>query len=154
MTNLGAKSDPGKTDLHRQMQAKLIQDELSRRGWNQSDLGRATKLPRYTISRIVRGQIPLSREHANRIAMALDLDPTALQQLSTRSASMDLTEGVQSTAQADGLIRIRVNALVQPGIHLLVEALISHDEPIRADRISHILKAVYEPLPDRKKTSG
>lgn len=143
-------SDDEFASIDRQLQAKLVQEELDRRGWNQSDLGRATKLPRYTISRIVRGQVPISRENAHRIALALDLDPHAFFQMGTRSAAVDLVEGIQSTTQPDGMVRVRANLLVQPGVHLAIEALAAYEQPMRTDRLAHVLNALVEPLPSSK----
>lgn len=137
----------GGRDLAREMQSRLLQEELERRGWNQSDLARATKLPRYTISRLIRGKVLASEDVANRIALALDLDPKALSNLSRRSMSPDLVEGVHSTPQADGMVRLRMNALVHPGVHLAVEALADYDQPLRTERLANVLRALYEPLP-------
>lgn len=131
----------------RQHQANLLADELARQGWNQADLARATGLPRYTISRIVRGKVLLSDDIAQQIALALNLDPDAFSGLSRRSGFSDVTQGFQANAQPGGKVRIRVNALVQPGVHLAVEALLSYDEPLRLERLSHVLSALYEPLP-------
>ena len=137
-------------DINREMQSKLLQEELGRRGWNQSDLARATKLPRYTISRIVRGRVLMSEDTAHRVALALDLDPGALVNLSRRSATAELVDGFQATSLPDGMVRLRVNTVVQPGIQTAVESLLAYDRPLRPRRLAHLLNALFDELPAPK----
>jgi len=111
---------------------------------SENQLVRATKIPRYTISRAVRGANVLSPELIEKVAKVFKLDPDDIVRAAERSSLDDMPTGVMSTPLVDGKIWLRVNEEVQPGIHLAVEALVYHDKPLSNPQLLRILSALGE----------
>lgn len=137
-----------KRDLVRQSQARIILRKLKELEWTQADLVRATGLPRYTISRAVRGENVLSENVLGKIAKALKMKPDEIVQSADRSTLDDVPRGVQSTPMIDGRVWVRVNAAVPQGVHMAMEVLANHDEPIGHKELMIIMSALSS------KTSG
>jgi transcriptional regulator with XRE-family HTH domain len=134
-----------KRDLARQAQGRVINQKLQELGWTQADLCRATGLPRYTVSRAVRGENVLSEDVLDKIASALKIKPDDIVRKAERSTLDDLPRGVHNTHMINGDIWLRVNGPVKPGVHLAIEALFYHDRPITKQQLSHIINIVDPP---------
>lgn len=133
-----------KRDTVRAAQGRAISRALQARGWTQADLARATKIPRYTISRAVRGANVLSQELIEKVAKALKIDADDIVRAAERSSLDDMPTGFMATPMVDGTIWVRVNGEVQPGAHLAMEALYNHDKPVTNPQLAKILAALGE----------
>ena len=60
---------------------KLVKLSMQRRGWNQKELARKSRLSGPTISRCLSGDLLISREVAEKLAEVLDLDRKKLVEL-------------------------------------------------------------------------
>jgi transcriptional regulator with XRE-family HTH domain len=122
---------------------ELLDREMKKRSWSQAELARQAELPRYTVSRVVRGETAVSAAVARKLAHALDLD----EQLFNRRATVErgsLPEGVHAALLADGRYRLQVNAIVEPGVNLAVEVLVGYDSPIKFDKLRALLNALAD----------
>ncbi|SMD06081.1 Helix-turn-helix [Novosphingobium sp. B1] len=127
-------------DTAKQRQADLITQALRARGWSQLDLANATGLPTYTINRAALGKNLLSEKSLVAIAKALNLDADVLVQRDLRPGAQDLAEGFAIEKQFDGRYRVKMNAIVQPGAQLVIEALIQHNAVVSIAQLSKILQ--------------
>jgi hypothetical protein len=94
----------------------------------------------------VRGENVLSQEVIEKIARALKIDPNEIVQSAERTSLDDMPTGVIATPMADGKVWLRVNAEVQPGIHLAVEPLVFHKEPLSNSQLLQILSVLESPV--------
>lgn len=133
-----------KRDLAKQAQGRVILAKMHELGLSQSDLARAAGLQRYTVSRAVRGENVLSEPVLAKIAKALKMKPDDIVQTSERATLDDLPRGVHSTHLINGDIWLRVNAAVKPGVHLVIEALVNHDQPLNRKQVLRVLAMLDE----------
>jgi transcriptional regulator with XRE-family HTH domain len=131
-----------KRDLARKSQGQIIQNKLLELGWTQADLVRATGLPRYTISRAVRGENVLSENILATIAKALKMKPDEIVQSADRSTFDDLPRGVHSMPTTDGRVWLRANVVVPVGVHLAIQALANHDQPLTRKQLIGLLNVL------------
>lgn len=134
-------------DIALEMQSNLLSSELKRKNWTMSDLSRASGVPLYTISRAVNGQTLLQLRVAHQLGKALGVNLRKSLPLENRSALNDWPEGIQQEQLEDGRVRIRVNAQVEQGVELAVQALLKYDKPISTERLWMLLDALYASPP-------
>lgn len=132
-------------DLALEVQSKILSAALQDRGWSQSDLADATGLPLYTINRAVRGKVLASEDVAQRMVEVLGVDLAALTQPEKRAALHDWAEEV-TWEREQGKVRVRVNALVEPGVETAIKVLVNYEWPICTARLAMMLEALHSPL--------
>lgn len=131
-----------KRDVARASQGRIIQAELRKKGWTQSDLARATGLPRYTISRAVRGENVLSAKLVEKLAKAFGISPDDIVRGSDRSSLDDMPTGVHTTHLSNGEYWIRMNMTVPQGINLAIEALAHHGKALQPPQLAAIFNTL------------
>ena len=132
-------------DLVLEMQSKLLSSSLKEKGWTMSDLARASGVPLYTISRAVNGQTLMQLRVAHALGKALGVNLRKELPLENRATLNDWPEGMQQERLDDGRVRIRVNAAVEEGVELAIQALLKYEKPISTERLWMILDSLYAP---------
>lgn len=132
-------------DIALELQSNLLSSSLKKKGWTMSDLARESGVPLYTISRAVNGQTLLQLKIANALSKALGVNLRKELPLENRASLSDWPEGMQRESLEDGRVRIRVNAKVEEGVDLLIQALLKYENPIPTERLWMVLEALYAP---------
>ena len=130
-------------DLALEMQSNLLSSSLKEKAWTKSDLARASGVPLYTISRAVNGQTLLQLKVAHALGKALGVNLRKELPLEKKAKLNDWPEGMQQEKLDDGRVRIRVNAAVEEGVDLAIQALLKYEKPISTERLWMILDALY-----------
>lgn len=130
-------------DLALEMQSNLLSSSLKEKAWTMSDLARASGVPLYTISRAVNGQTLLQLKVAHALGKALGVNLRKELPLEKKAKLNDWPEGMQQEKLDDGRVRIRVNAAVEEGVELAIQALLKYEKPISTERLWMILDALY-----------
>ncbi|MBB4615753.1 helix-turn-helix transcriptional regulator [Novosphingobium taihuense] len=126
----------------RDMVRSLIKAEMAKRGWSQSDLARETGLPRYTISRILRGETAVSPAVGHKIGLALKLEGADLSIAFRRPTAAPIRVGYWSNQLSDGSTDVRFSGNLPRGVSLAVEALINLKRPISIEKLARIIQAI------------
>lgn len=132
---------PSRDRLERDRLRGIIQAAMDQRDWSQSDLARAAELPRYTVSRILRGETSLTAAVGRKIAQALDLQDRRLA-ADLERRSDEAPSGFWSNRRPDGSSDVQFSGNVPRGVSLALEALINHQKPLSTEKLATIIAAI------------
>jgi transcriptional regulator with XRE-family HTH domain len=129
-------------DVARAQQAQRINKLLLDRGMRQSELARRSGLPRYTISRFVRGENVGSAEVLKAIADALGVQPSEIIDFEEMGDLDDLPTGIHLSPISAGNVWLRVNMTVTQETAAVVN-LILNSPAISKRQLTAISAALY-----------
>lgn len=117
----------------------MIKAAMHAKGWSQADLARAAELPKYTVSRVIRGESAMTQLVAKKLAKALNIDDPAMVGAPVDSNENGSFFGLWNSRLPDGTSDLRFSGNVQQGISVLIEALVNHRKPITTSQLAKIL---------------
>lgn len=133
------------SEAQRSTQQAVIGDAMKERGWSQADLARAAELPRYTISRIVRGETLTSEAVAQKVEKALDLKEGSLARAAKGPTRQAIADGIHFRRLPNGDEHVQLSLILDQGSRIALEAIAQRERPISFARLANILKAITEP---------
>lgn len=135
---------PTAHEVARQMQERTISLALARQKLTQADLVRATGLPRYTISRVARGETLASEDVALRIEKALKLQPGVLARATKESGRSTVPIGLHVKKLDDGREHVQLSMIMDTGSRMAIEAISNAGKEIDLRRLTAILRALTD----------
>ncbi len=116
--------------LTRQEFAKRLYRLMLEKGWNQSELGRQSGLPRDAISGYIRAKTTPTPLNLQALATALDLKPEELLPNHIESAieADDPAFEMRASGAKPGMSWLRVNRLVSTSTAIAVASLLEKDD--------------------------
>lgn len=134
-------------EIAREKQRAVVAEGLLMKGWSQADLVKATGLPRYTVSRVARGETLASEEVASKLEQALGLSSGVLARASKRAARATVPEGVYVRPLGGGQEHVQLSMTLDSGARMAIEAIAKSGTPISYRRLASILMALTQPIP-------
>ena len=128
--------------LERELARDHIQSAMDERRWTQADLARATSLPRYTISRVMRLATALSPEVRQKIAIALSIEESLGVDTSTPAHTIRANVEFTYHRNHDGSSYVRLEGTLRRNVALVIDALINDDRDISSERLLNILTCI------------
>lgn len=121
--SLGSKS------LTKQQFAKKLYNLIVERGWNQSEFGRRTGLPRDSISTYVRGHSLPTPVNLKKMADVLGMAPEELLPNHIERAIEQDPPAIEikSSIHEPGLVWLRINQLVKLGTAIRISQILDQD---------------------------